>query len=379
MPKSFLLIGLAIPFVLAAPAPPRVQLGPATGKLDQEFSQVASMRELGDGRVLVTDFREQTITVGDFAKNMASTIGRRGDGPGEYVMVTQPYAFGKDSSLMVLQLAKRWTIITPDLKFSTVPPDAPMVQLAGHDYFVGSDALGHLLLHGGPARRAGVTRDTSPLFLLDWRRGKADTIARTDGGPAPKQQRPASGRDQINPYVSYDKTAIGDDGWIAIIRHDPYRVEWRSPSGRWTIGKVVDDAPVLFTSAERKAYMDRRAAARANASTKVFNAPGIGRTKEGTPPRPEPEFVFPDRIPPFIGGPAPLISPQGYLLVLRTATLADPGPLYDVFDRQGNRTYQLSMPSNQRPIAFGAKSLYVVTTDDDGIQRLSRHAWPVRR
>ena len=40
---------------------------------------------------------------------------------------------------------------------------------------------------------------------------------------------------------------------------------------------------------------------------------------------------------------------------------------------------QLVLASNQHILGFGAQSAYVITTDDDGIQRLTRHPWPSAR
>jgi hypothetical protein len=368
---------LVVASSLAAQTPRRVALGPAAATLNAEFSQIANMRELSDGRVLVTDFREQSITVADFKSGTTKTVGRRGDGPGEYVLVGPLHAFGGDTTLMVMELAKRWTVITPDLKFSTIPPDAPIVELLGNGRVQGTDATGRLISHGWPRRGPGIERDTSPLLLVSWRSNRVDTIGRTDGGPAPQPR--TGGRDEIRPFEYYDRTVMGRDGWIAVVRRNPYRVDWRTPDGRWRIGTPVADPPVRFTSEEKDAYLERRVAARAAASTKVIIAPGVGTTKAGAPSRPEPTIIFPDVIPPFAGLSAVLMSPNGDLLVQRTPTAAMPAPLFDVFDRQGNRTFQLTMASNQRPIAFGASSLYVVSTDDDGIQRLARHPWPTRR
>jgi hypothetical protein len=378
MPRLFRLISLIAPLTLGAQSPRRLTLGPATAKLNEEFSQVINALELTDGRVLVTDFREQRLAAVDFSTNTVKTIGRRGDGPGEYALVGSLFPFGKDSTVMVLGLAQRWNVITSNLELSTLPPDSPLVRIMGRHSASGIDDFGHVLFHGEPRHGPGIERDTSALILLSRRTMKGDTIARTDGGAGPGRQQ--SGRAQDHLYGDYDQALLGRDGWIAIVRHSPYRVEWRSPEGRWRIGPIAD-VPTPLTDAEKTAYLDRRAKARAAASpsTKIITAPGLGvKQKQGGTPIPEPELAFPKAIPPFNSFASPLYSLQGYLLVLRNATKAEPGRLYDVFDRQGSRVAQLAFPSNQRPVAFGAKSIYVVTTDDNGIERLSRHAWPIR-
>jgi hypothetical protein len=363
-----------LPLATAAQTPRRVTLGPATATLSEDFSQIASMRELSDGRVLVTDFRDQRVAVGDFRSNSAKTIGRRGDGPGEYVLVNRLLPFNGDTTLMAFEGARRWTVITPDLKFSTIPPDSRVVEMFGHGLVVGGDRRGYLLTQGNPLRKQGIERDTSPLLLLAPKSAKFDTIGRTDGGEAPHQ--PPPGPEKVSAYQQYDNKAMGADGWIVVVRHNPYRVEWRSPDGRWRVGPVVDEPPVPVTGAEKQAFFDRRAKARANAATKVITVPGVVKTNPGVDV-PEPEFIFPEVIPPFAAGFPPLISPHGEVLVRRNRTAASTGPLFDVFDRRGVRVYQLATAANQRPIAFGASCLYVVTTDDDGIERLSRHAWPI--
>src|SRR5688572_22514070 len=51
---------------------------------EEPFSELRSVRELSDGRVIVLDMRDQTIQVIDFTSGDAAAIGRRGQGPGEY-------------------------------------------------------------------------------------------------------------------------------------------------------------------------------------------------------------------------------------------------------------------------------------------------------
>jgi len=69
-------------------------------------------------------------------------------------------------------------------------------------------------------------------------------------------------------------------------------------------------------------------------------------------------------------------APDGKLLIARTPTAAAPQHQYDVVDRNGHLVAILSMKSSEALIGFGAQSVYVLETDDMGIQRIRRHSWP---
>jgi hypothetical protein len=45
-------------------------------------------------------------------------------------------------------------------------------------------------------------------------------------------------------------------------------------------------------------------------------------------------------------------------------------------NRRGGLDGQLVLATNERVVGFGARSVYLSVTDDDGIQRLRRHPWP---
>jgi hypothetical protein len=138
------------------------------------------------------------------------------------------------------------------------------------------------------------------------------------------------------------------DGWTAIVRVDPYRVDWRAPDGRWTLGRALPLRAVKLSSAEKANYLTRR--------------PGLRNATD-----------WPDDVPPFEDPSTLLAAPDGMLLVRRLPTLAEPGTRYDVIDRAGNRRTQIVLAANEHILGFGANSLYVIETDDDGIQRLRRH------
>jgi len=90
---------------------------------------------------------------------------------------------------------------------------------------------------------------------------------------------------------------------------------------------------------------------------------------------------WPEVLPPFDTSPtSPLLTaPDGVLLVRRLPTAEQPETRYDIVDRRGALLGQLVLASNQHILGFGAQTVYVITTDDDGIQRLTRHPWPSAR
>ena len=83
-------------------APAVIDLPPADLTLQgHDFSRVLSVVELEDGRVLVTDQIENSISVVDLQSGEVRTEGSTGEGPGEYGRVGHLYPLGGDSTLFV--------------------------------------------------------------------------------------------------------------------------------------------------------------------------------------------------------------------------------------------------------------------------------------
>jgi hypothetical protein len=157
------------------------------------------------------------------------------------------------------------------------------------------------------------------------------------------------------PLNAQEHAELFPDGWLAAARLEPYRVDWRSPDGQWIRGAPLPFRAVPMTDREKRAYAER-------------NSWATDATD------------WPEVLPPFDRTPPPLLTaPDGLLLIHRLPTADQRDTRYDVVDRHGVLLGQLVMAPNQRLLGFGARSVYVITIDDDGIQRLSRHAWTFAR
>jgi len=365
---------LAASPALTAQTPRRTSLGPPTAKLAEEFSGLFSARELSDGRVILTDNRENRIVIADFRANRVVPIGRSGNGPGEYIRATTLLPLGGDSSLIIFTTAMRWTLIDSRDSLSTLPSSLPVVTFLKQRTVNGTDVTGHLLTTVLPPRQAGQLRDTSFLLMVSRATMRIDTVTRVDVGKTPvliSMAETMARGEELPAYPMADRYTLASDGWVVVVRSNPYHVEWRAPDGRWVKGAAIADPVVRVDAREKAAFLAQRAPRRSSAP--IVLAPGVGYG----PPPPPPRFGdWPETVPPFTIRTSLLVTRHGEVLVQRTPTAALPTPLFDVIDRQGVRQYQLLLPANQRILGFGNGSVYVVTKDNDDIETLSRHAWP---
>ena len=327
------------------------RLGLPNGKLSAEFTAVTSLRELSDGRVLLTDPIERRLVVGDFRTGTVRQVGRVGNGPREYPLPVPVVATSGDSSLMLDGLSRRGLLLHRDSIVGMLPPDAKLLETPMQ---YGADRLGNVLTNESPPMdKAGhPLRPTDSLYLVLVARksAKRDTIARLWMGrfvPAGKRRG----------YSQYDVAMLANDGWVAVLRLDPYRVDWRSPVGKWILGRPLAVRTERLTQAHKEAFMRR----------------SLGQT-------PEPVSAiadWPEYFPIWDVGMPLLITGDGMLAVPRRASVANPGQRYDIIDRRGQLVRQLRLDDGQKFIAgFGTSSVYVVTRDADDVLRVQRHAWP---
>jgi hypothetical protein len=336
-----------------------VSLPPANARLNVEFSDLTTMRELGDGRVLLYDRKEERLALVDFATGSVTNVGRLGQGPGEFQSVAAIVPLGGDSTL-VADFARRWLILTGDRIVATLPPDTPALKLVSLGP-LGADRNGRVL--SLEYRPWNGSNDSTNVLLVERATGRADSIVQLRNSvrraPISSVTDPVGGRAMRGSRIPLDvreAPLLFPDGWTAVVRLEPYRVDWRSPDGRWTLGRPIPERPVRMTDRERKAYSVRK--------------PGYRNATD-----------WPEFLPPFDTPTALFSTSDGWLVVKRLPSASSPETRYDVIDKTGVRRSQLVLRPREHILGFGAASVYVIETDEDGIQRVRRHPYsaaPVR-
>lgn len=378
----------------AVQAQPLRRLTKPAASFEEPFTVVSGLRELGDGRVLVSDARDRTIQLIDLRTGDAGPVGREGAGPGEYGVPSRLYAMPGDSTLMLDFQNGRYLIILPNGK----PGPTFRVAESSPAFFgslLGVDARGRLLLErprtsaaGGPM---GVSVGISDVLRYDRATQRTDTLGqlRTPQGERSGARVLPGGMIQTFtnlPFAARDVSAVTPAGDLALVRAETYRVEWIGADGRRSVGPSAVAPTVRITPAEREAFVKSRVrpgsiivSGGAQASQR---AGGSGGAREATPTFTgdvdalfSPDMVWPDVKPPFLAD-AARAAADGSVWVLRARAHDDPTPTYDVFDRTGRVTMRVALPNGARLVGFGASGVYVVRTDADDLQYLERYAYP---
>ena len=371
MRYPFVAAVLFLPSAALAQAIRITPLAPPSGRLDHEFTRVESVRELKDGRVIVSDPNDRGLVVIDFRNGSVVDVSHKGRGPGEYARAGTVYGLAADSSVMSDNANRRWLLLHGDRVVATIPPDDPAV-LAAAGIVSGADTFGHVLTQRRPPPKPGPSiigkDDSTTLVLVSRARGTVDTLTAVRRQPGRLEARySADGRlssttMRINPFVAGEKFILFRDGWLAVARVEPYRVDWRAPDGKWTRGAPLPIPSINMNDREKRAAMARMA-------------------KENNLPVTSPDAFsdWPATLSPFRPSGSLLEASDGRLLVPHQSSADHEETIYDVVNRRGQLDGQLTLPPNERIAGFGAASVYVVVVDDDGIERLRRHPWSATR
>jgi hypothetical protein len=351
---------------------PRVELSKAEASLSEPFSSVAGLRELSDGRLIVSDRLEVALRMVDLDGGRIQEIGHEGSGPGEYRMPDDLYALPGDSTLLVDFGNMRLTVIEPD---GTLGESFGMMRPEGFLLFPrGVDAEGRLYLDlsNVMSMRPGESLpDSFAVVSFDRATGAIDTIAQLPRPEIAQVQSRGGGASfsghGVRPFEVADDWSVAPDGRVALAWGGTYRLEWRSESGPPVVGPAVVYEPVKVTQADKEAWADRMS----SASMMAISTDG-GRGRTVTMPRPDvDELDWPEVKPPF-GRNAVSVTPEGEAWVRRYVRSGDP-ETYDVFDASGRRVRQVVLPEDRTLVGFGRGVLYVAHVDENDLQWLERY------
>jgi hypothetical protein len=383
---------------LAQAQPATRTLAKPDAEFAEPFSQLNAVRELRDGRLLVTDSRDKLVQLINLTSGKATKVGREGSGPGEYGLPAQLFALPADSSVVFDPLNQRFLLLLPDGKPGAtfrVGDDAPrpsadanggrVVRLGGLGLGMprGSDGRGNLYFEG-PAISFGpdgpVVADSAPVVRYSRATKRADTLAwvQLPKSDAAVSSTGSGGQQNVNvriggisPYPSRDQWTVLPSGTVAIARVRDYHVELVSATRQVTRGPAVTFAPVRVGDAEKEEY--RKAAKNPQGvaiSRTTENRNGVENTRTSTamPAFEEPKS-WPATKPPFT---SVVAGANGEVWVARSRPARDEVPTYDVFDGTGRLTGRVALPKRTRVVAVGATYVYTARTDDDDLQYLQR-------
>jgi hypothetical protein len=386
-----------VPASLAAQQLPVRTMTRPVAEFAEPYTSVRGVRELADGRLIVTDNRDKLVQLVDLRTGRASTLGREGSGPNEYQMPTGALPLPGDSTLVPDALNARFLLLGPGgtLAGTWVPAmaDAPaggggrapqgavMSVGGGPVQIIGAratDAQGRLYMAGPPIAMTPEgprAADSIPVLRVNRRTMATDTMA---------WLRPPKGNTNVNasggnmsirigggPFAADDGWTVLPDGRVVVVRHGDYHVEVypATPKGTPVRGTPVRATPLRVTEAEKRAWREERAST-APVAIAMTRTDGPGGTTTRTAPanlaQQEPD-AWPDVMPLFQSQQV-YTAPDGSIWVGRYRAASDRTPRYDVFDATGKHTGQVVFPARTRIVGFGKGTVYTVRADEDDLQ-----------
>ena len=366
-----LLLGL----VQAPPAP--APLRPADAQvLPHEFSLIRGVRELPDGRVLVSDWIEEAVAVGDFSAGTVRQVGRKGSGPMEYRLPGTLLALPADSTLLLDEGNGRFAVIGPDLRIArSYSNNRPA---AGHSIYPRAvDRLGRIYFT--LPRWADRTPPGGDSVVVARWTPAGDRIERlvTVLGSARRKNTRVPGHPNVM-FSPQDGWQADADGRIVVVRADRYRIESRAPDGRVARGPATPHTPLRTTRRDRTDFVagflnSSAISGRGGGAAGLSQLPAAMKSREAIEEMVETQEFAPVR--PAFTDRGPWLAPDGLLWVERSVP-SGAAALYDRFDRSGVRRAPVTLPAGRRLVAVGRRGAYVAAKDGDGIETLERYAVP---
>ena len=217
--------------------------------------------------------------------------------------------------------------------------------------------------------------------LLRIRVGRStDTLARLQTAvmKSVNARRNGTGNYQTVLFSPVDAWAVAPDGYVAVVRANPYRVGWIPPAGAAVIGPAVFHRPVRISQAEKEFIASGAGGWRGLTSVtlvKLTSRSG-GPSSRPTPPEPLPvKSLWFAKSKPAVNlrdDRWPLLDEQGRLWVQRSLPFRMKVSVFDVFDRRGHLVERVELPEGSRLVGFDQSWIYAARKDADDFEHLQR-------
>lgn len=378
---------------LATPLHPQAsfRLNHPLAVFPEDFGFIQTVRELPDGRVLVPDPLGKALYVVDFSSGQRRMVGREGEGPAEYRQPDAVWPLPGDSTLLVDLGNGRLVALGPDLSFGpTMPlvigelrPDQPPTIALPHAV----DGTGRIYSRALSGSLAGGHSDSARIVRIDRRNSsvaflatvKIPGVQRSEVGGAENREVRATGI----PLSPEDAWGVTPDGTLIIARSRDYHLEILTPDGRLVRGPRIAYDPVPIGDREKEEHLTEAGRGGGGLSMMMRVEGGVvsaAFSRGGMAGAPDPRqamrsLPWPDRKPPFYGGPIP-VDPRGRAWVRRHVKAGSP-VTYDLFDVGGHRVGVVTLNPGRRVVGFGKSAVYVVAFDEFDLAHLEKHPLPV--
>lgn len=359
---------------------PRVSFGMATAAFEDGLGSMRGVRELDDGRVLIADGFGAAV-IAWMPGGGADTLTNTGQGPEEYRTPDGLFPLPNGATLLVDLGNARLTRIEADLSFGETWPIARGGPNTGMTMMipVGTDREGGIYFQQRLDGMAGIS-DSAAVVRFDPATGETSEVGRVRLAEQTRVESGNANNRSVNirpvPFSNQDAWNVAWDGRVAVARADGYRLEWLDRAGGITRGPGIPYEPVRVRRVDREEWLDGlggglRVEATDDGSGMRMS---MSRAPSGSSNADPSDFEWAD-VKPVIPAGAVAVDAEGRAWVRRHVPAGE-AHLYDVFDAGGQRVAQVELPEERRLVTFGAKSAYLVRSDDFGFAWLEKYPIP---
>lgn len=410
----------------AQSGPPIRQIAKLERVSNDTLASASTAFQLRDGRVLVNDTRSRRLVLFDSSLAHETVIADTTDATAHaYGNFAGTLIHYRGDSLLFIDIASlSMVVVDPNAKLGrimAIPRPDEAQRLLGNVFGVpGFDAHGRLMyrtsagldgtfvlccvelppkMSDGTERSRPVPKpDTALIVRVDLGSRAADTVtsikiewekqrlALDDRGYLTSIERVAM------PYPMIDAWAVMADGSLAVVRGRDYHVDWLGADGHWTASSKLPFVWKRWDDAQKAAIIDSSTAAqqiiadRMNAGRGGGGSAGGGRgggggrgvanlRRDGGTPIPAVVAraalaEVPDYERPFGDGAA--FPDLDNNLWIRTTTIVDGRPVYDIVNRRGALIDRAQLPPLRSVAGFGPGVIYTAVQDASGKIHLER-------
>jgi hypothetical protein len=359
-------------------------------EIEDPFSMIGGAMELKSGQVLMIDVAEMDLVLVDFAKGTRTIVGRKGSGPGEYRAPQAMMIVPGDSVWVFDGGQMRFVTYGPDMKAGATVPmmtfdqatstamTAPMVGDRKGRFYASAMKI-EMGRSGGSGGRGGTMQmgipDSVGLMRVDPRKPEArEELARVkfpvSGKPEMKQVNERLLRYTLAfpGLVAADAWAVFADGRVAIVRNNPYSVEFIAADGKKSAPVRVAYTQIPVTEADKKAEMDeaQRLMKEQSKAVQKMMPNNITMEFEMLPPVSWPATY------PAVSPLGAMAAPDGRLWVKRSVPAREGREMWDVIDQGGRLVGRWRLPAKTTIVGMGNSVVFAARTDEDDFRYAQR-------